>query len=1063
MRKSINKKYVRMICAILAILFSILSIPLNVFAAMDIGKEVIDTEVIGEFVEVVDRREENVKHFRKPDGTYTAVSYFGGVHRRDKNGEWQDIDNTLSLPNTRSKNIYSTKDNRVSFSRNFVAGKQLFSLSEEDHIIAVTLLQKNDTLNTNIRTKYVNVRASGVTNAPVRAKSWNTIEEAAKIDNSSRILYENVRNGMNIEYILDGNDVKENIIIKHIQSDYSYDFQIELIGLDATICDDGSIAIYDTTSKETKYTIPAPYMYDECGNISYDVSYALNKVSVGKYILSVTANKEWINASKRAFPVVIDPTIVKNDAIYDTYVDTSVEANSAEDINHGASDNLIVSEDCTAFIKFDLPELPEGAQPNRVQLKLSYYFEEPCANQYIDVEILRVDTFWRSGALKYATYDSIKFEQYDDCVIRVSGTGSTSALVNYSAFFDITAFARDWYAGVSNEGLAFKCGDGGAIKQIYIKSCETASPAHKPHLYVDYSNAFNDGIYVFKNIGNYGMFMDTRDNSYQAGAYMQKTYLGNVSSSDITDNSMKFKITRVEETDSYIIRLMTNNSLTFAVTNAGDIQTKEITPYDDNVQYGDTYVIAYEEDGYVIKPYSSPQMISVWSGNYSGDDGGILAKLTTTNTLSENAKWEILPCSITNHTTTGFVYAESDIVAGESVRFVPVISSTKIGYNVPRLELNSAGSSIASLVSTTTLGKATYKIHYDGEFSVYMYLYGDNDSLDYTYGHEQPFEAILPFEEGKYAIQNSATNAYLGAAGHEMDYTVAFSNLYNADTQIWTISHVVDKYYKISLSTYNICLTAPDIPYGDLAVEEVLSNPEDNQLWVINDDTNMFYSKGMCSQGIFSPAVNADDVIQNVYCRSYTDDSDLSDEWNFIKLLPTSGSELDYDESLWNYSPVQENTNCYAYAIDNQVDLQGNFYRQNPGRYADAEIGSGFYVIYDNWYRNMREDFEDFGIDTGREMMCIEIDQYTQCHPGTYKIALVLDITSDTKGYHYYRQDSDGLWSHKPDGALPIKRTDYSGNLIIDPQTADRGKYTEFVGYFAITPLRNYYHNYSHD
>lgn len=50
-----------MICAILAILFSILSIPLNVFAAMNIDKEVIETEVLGEFVEVVDRREENVR------------------------------------------------------------------------------------------------------------------------------------------------------------------------------------------------------------------------------------------------------------------------------------------------------------------------------------------------------------------------------------------------------------------------------------------------------------------------------------------------------------------------------------------------------------------------------------------------------------------------------------------------------------------------------------------------------------------------------------------------------------------------------------------------------------------------------------------------------------------------------------------------------------------------------------------------------------------------------------------------------------------------------------------
>ena len=58
--------------------------------------------------------------------------------------------------------------------------------------------------------------------------------------------------------------------------------------------------------------------------------------------------------------------------------------------------------------------------------------------------------------------------------------------------------------------------------------------------------------------------------------------------------------------------------------------------------------------------------------------------------------------------------------------------------------------------------------------------------------------------------------------------------------------------------------------------------------------------------------------------------------------------------------------------------------------------------------------------------------------------------------YHFYRQDSDGLWSHKPDVAAPIKRADDSGNLIIDPMFADRGD-DIFVGYFAVTPWNTYY------
>ena len=54
--------------------------------------ETPDPTVLGEITEL---REENVKHFRMDDGTYTAVAYDQPVHYEDANGTWQDIDNTL--------------------------------------------------------------------------------------------------------------------------------------------------------------------------------------------------------------------------------------------------------------------------------------------------------------------------------------------------------------------------------------------------------------------------------------------------------------------------------------------------------------------------------------------------------------------------------------------------------------------------------------------------------------------------------------------------------------------------------------------------------------------------------------------------------------------------------------------------------------------------------------------------------------------------------------------------------------------------------------------------------
>ena len=57
-----------------------------------------------------------------------------------------------------------------------------------------------------------------------------------------------------------------------------------------------------------------------------------------------------------------------------------------------------------------------------------------------------------------------------------------------------------------------------------------------------------------------------------------------------------------------------------------------------------------------------------------------------------------------------------------------------------------------------------------------------------------------------------------------------------------------------------------------------------------------------------------------------------------------------------------------------------------------------------------------------------------RCPRGKSKIALVVHPGED---YHFYRQDSDGWWSHK-DGANKVKRFDAEGKPIWNPKTAAR-------------------------
>ena len=48
--------------------------------------------------------------------------------------------------------------------------------------------------------------------------------------------------------------------------------------------------------------------------------------------------------------------------------------------------------------------------------------------------------------------------------------------------------------------------------------------------------------------------------------------------------------------------------------------------------------------------------------------------------------------------------------------------------------------------------------------------------------------------------------------------------------------------------------------------------------------------------------------------------------------------------------------------------------------------------------------------------------------------------------FHWYRKNAEGFWSHKP-GGTAVRNIDNSGVIIHDPETCDRGGYTEFCGY----------------
>ena len=139
---------------------------------------------------------------------------------------------------------------------------------------------------------------------------------------------------------------------------------------------------------------------------------------------------------------------------------------------------------------------------------------------------------------------------------------------------------------------------------------------------------------------------------------------------------------------------------------------------------------------------------------------------------------------------------------------------------------------------------------------------------------------------------------------------------------------------------------------------------------------------------------------------------------------PLSGSELEYNPKIWNDNPnIKSTHNCYTYALGK--------IRSGLDSKAQPGYASGF---------NHIDDYKDYNCKSFRKRLKKDspgsyLEKFDNaCLPGFYKIFLALDPQND---YHWYRQDSDSYWSHKP-GASDVINTDASGEKINNPYKSNR-------------------------
>ncbi len=134
---------------------------------------------------------------------------------------------------------------------------------------------------------------------------------------------------------------------------------------------------------------------------------------------------------------------------------------------------------------------------------------------------------------------------------------------------------------------------------------------------------------------------------------------------------------------------------------------------------------------------------------------------------------------------------------------------------------------------------------------------------------------------------------------------------------------------------------------------------------------------------------------------------------------------------FWNTADVRPKNNCYNYATNRRTDN----YAQ-PGHASHQKYTA---LTCANVY-------EAAGKDLG--LVPAEFFSFN----GKNDYLLVALVVAPNYDFHWYRRGDDNMWTHKPGGTAATS-LDSNGKVITSPETAARGPYKDFCGYFR---LKNY-------
>ena len=295
----------RIIAAILSVMMILTALPLATFAqtpeytdndAQDSAYAGVKMDSARIISEDTARRSENEKHFKLDDGTYLAVKYGYPIHTQNETGEWEDINLSFSADENAGSDVYISRTDALTAAVSDGTTMQLAAV-ENTNPVSLTL--------TGFDMESADEKAEAEPDeTSIYEENIEVIEATVK---SSALHFTDASQDVKLTYERTYSGIRQDVVLMQKPDDGKISFNLDIGDLTAVLNDSGSVEIKD--GDEIKYTLPAPYMYDnENKNFSL-LSNSLEETEDGGYILTISPDDALLNSEDVTYPVTISAAV----------------------------------------------------------------------------------------------------------------------------------------------------------------------------------------------------------------------------------------------------------------------------------------------------------------------------------------------------------------------------------------------------------------------------------------------------------------------------------------------------------------------------------------------------------------------------------------------------------------------------------------------------------------------------------------------------------------------------------------------------------------------------------